>query len=95
MIVINIEMWPMGDKEQSYSLGRMFIWNKGTAHSKSNGKRGDYGFQILRKNKIDRETVDTTCKDEVAHGEVNNWPRLSYSVWKLVSKCLSEAFKKG
>lgn len=88
MLVIKIEMWPFGEESKSYPIGRMYIWNKGTAHKQSDGKRGDYGFCIMRKDKVDLHRQDVDETDVVASGNVDNWPRLSYSVWKLVAKCL-------
>lgn len=91
MIVIKIEMWPLGVKAKMYPLGRMYIWNKGT-NTAANGKRGDYGFAIMRKNKLERVPGKNST---VAEGNIENWPRLSYSVWMLVAKALEIAFKKG
>ena len=95
MIVIKVEMWPAGVEEDAYPLGRMYIWNKANKllHMQSKGKRGDYSFVVMKKNKATMPHNEVEEIDTTANGEVDNWPRLSYSVWKLVLNCLKQAFE--
>jgi hypothetical protein len=78
MIVIKIELWPYGFESGKKELGRMLIANQGGTH-----KRGDYGVRVLRKGsetKVLRE------------GEVKNYPRLSYNIWRLIYRALKSTF---
>lgn len=78
MIVVTIELWPKGIKSRRRELGRMLIDNQG-----GTVKRGDYRVRVMRKGsetKVLRE------------GEVNNYPRLSYNIWRLVCRALKGTF---
>jgi hypothetical protein len=78
MIVVTIELWPMGIKSRKRELGRMLIDNQGGTH-----KRGDYRVRVLRKgseSKVLRE-----C-------EVKDYPRESYNIWRLICRALKGTF---
>lgn len=93
MIVVNIEMWPRGDESKKYSIGKMFIWNRGNIklHQETNGTRGDYEFELLRRDKVDVPHNETETKDITARGRIENWPKRSYTIWKLIKRCLEVA----
>lgn len=79
MIVIKVELWPWGFESRKRELGRMHITNDGSGTA----KRGDYKVAVMRKgttNKVQRE------------GEVKDYPRQSYTVWRLVQRALRSAF---
>jgi len=79
MIVIKIELWPLGFESRKKELGRMHIINKGSGSL----IRGDYGVKVMRRG----------TKDKVQRtGEVTSYPRESYSVWRLVMRALKSAF---
>lgn len=60
-------------------IGRMHIFNE-RFHS---SRRADYGVKVMRRG----------TKDKVQRtGEVSNWPRQSYNVWRLVLRALMSAF---
>lgn len=77
MIVIKIELWPMGFESMKKEIGRMLIDNQGGTDT-----RGDYRVRVLRKGttKVQRE------------GTVENYPRKSYSIWRLVFRALKGTF---
>jgi hypothetical protein len=78
MIVVTIELWPMGIKSRKRELGRMLIDNQGGTY-----KRGDYRVRVLRKgseSKVLRE-----C-------EVKDYPRESYNIWRLICRALKGTF---
>jgi len=79
MIVIKIELWPKGFESRARELGKMYIANTGEL---GNGKRGNYHVRLFRKgtNTVQRE------------GSVENFPRHSYSVWRLVSRAIKSVF---
>jgi len=79
MIVIKIELWPKGFESKARELGRMYVANTGEL---GNGKRGNYHVRLLRKG-------TTTVQRE---GNVDDFPRLSYSVWRLVLRAIKSVF---
>ena len=76
MLVVKIELWPGGDEKRCREIGRMRIINQGGTAS---AERGDYSIHLMRKG-----TTDTMQRT----GEVLDYPRLSYPVWKLVRRAL-------
>ncbi len=77
MIVVKIELWPMGIESRKRELGRMLIVNQGGTHG-----RGDYHVRVMRKgsDKVLRE-----C-------EVKDYPRESYNIWRLICRALKGTF---
>lgn len=94
MIVVKIELWSARTREKS-EIGRMYIANSGGTH-----KRGDYRVAVCHKGadfeKVPREIwpEDQAPNNPKAGrvGEVLNYPRLSYNVWRLISRALRSAF---
>lgn len=64
-------------------VGRMIICNDGTVEDP---RRGNYDVYLLRKNRqqISRQAVERASRK----GRVENHPRLSQPVWRLISKAL-------
>jgi hypothetical protein len=84
VIVVTLDMWPYGDRSRSYRLGRTFIWNKGGTR-----ERGDYGVAVMQKGEDEPPNQGGRgCRS----GEVLNYPRLSYNVWRLILRALRSAF---
>ncbi len=81
MLVVKIELWPLGDEKRARELGRMLISNRGD-HPKR-PERGNYRVRLLRKGSKTAVTREAAVED---------YPRQSYTVWKLVSRAL-EALK--
>jgi hypothetical protein len=79
MIVIKVELWPRGYESRKREIARMHVTNKGTGTA----TRGDYKIQVMRKGSDDKVQRE---------GEVLNYPRQSYSVWKLIQKALTTVF---
>jgi hypothetical protein len=84
MIVVKIEMWPQGDSSKAREIGFMRIANEGD--HPDHPKRGNYKARIMRRGS--RSAVQR-------ESDVENYPRLSYSVWELVRRALNGAFEKG
>lgn len=87
MIVVKLEMWPHGNEDRKYDLGRMYIANTGEHGNKNLGnydakvcRKGCYGFEDWDLIKATRE------------GEVKDYPRLSYNIWRLIAKALLSCF---
>jgi len=81
MIVVKIEMWPLGFESKARELGRMYITNDGTGHE----KRGNYNVAVCRKGSTDK-------KSPLRTGRVEDYPRLSYNVWRLILRALRSSF---
>ena len=78
MIVVKIELWPMGFESKKRELGRMLIRNRGGTQ-----KRGDYGVQVLRKGSKSKVLRECGIKD---------YPRESYNIWRLIYRALKGTF---
>lgn len=88
MIVVKIEMWPGGDEEGAYELGRSYIRNRGD--NPRHPHRGNYEIKVCRKGHT--EFKGWSAIKASRQGEVFNWPRLSYNIWRLVLRALMDAF---
>jgi len=89
MIVIKVEMWPYGRAEQAREIGRAYIANVG-----GDVERGNYRAWVCRRNgSVDPAEV---CRHEggpaVRKGEVRDYPRLRYNMWRLVIRALRSCF---
>lgn len=76
MLVVKIELWPGGDERRVKEIGRLHIINRGDSPTP---RRGNYTVNLLRRG---------TNRKVHRSGEVLNYPRLSYPVWKLIRKAL-------
>ena len=96
MIVVKVELHGSFSGRVT-ELGRMLIGNTGD----TTGPRGDYEVRVLRRKAKRIGTVGET-EDNPFHqwkkaavirkGEVKNYPRLSYNIWRLVLRALRDAF---
>ena len=84
MIVVTIDLYSAVTRKKK-CLGTMIIANVGgTKH------RGDYDVRVAH----GRDAGNIRAAWERPHrvAEVVNYPRLSYSVWRLVSRAIHRAF---
>jgi hypothetical protein len=92
MIVVKIELWSARTGEQT-ELGRMYIANDGTSRDP---KRGDYKVKVARKGSKKfngwRDFKGWAAIKSTREGEVKDYPRLSYNVWRLITRALKSAF---
>jgi len=79
MIRITIELLPGGSEARKKTIASGIIANTTGAGAK---KRADYLYQFAGK----------TGRIQYAGG-LENFPRKSYGVWKLLYRCLNEIFK--
>lgn len=88
MIVVKIEMWPKGDETKKREIGRTYIFNAGGSL-----RRGDYEVRVCRKNNFDTTVRELhSGKGFTRTGRVEDYPRLSYNVWRLIARALKAAF---
>ncbi len=95
MIVIKIELWPFGDEDRAKEIGRMYIANDGAGGP----MRGDYKVAVCKRGttEVPREIYLPDAPELAAEqpkatraGEVKDYPRLSYNVWRLIARaCLA------
>lgn len=87
MLVVKVELWSAvtGEREE---LSRMYIANKGDSGVP---KRGNYKVAVCRKG-VKTCPWYEDAPAAVREGEVLDYPRLSYSVWRLVTKALKSCF---
>jgi len=84
MLVLKLELHSARTGEIK-EIGRTIIANVGGTQ-----ERGDYICKVAKK----RETFDNknTWSKPLRIGEVKDYPRLSYNVWRLVIRALKSAF---
>lgn len=87
MLVVKVELHSAITREIT-EIARMTIVNDGTG----TGRWGNYVGTVFRgrsKSQFDKQTIMRTKN-------LNNWPRLDFHVWNLVSKMLKEmGYTKG
>jgi len=79
MIKITVEIIPFGFEELKRKVGIMTIVNDGTGTK----KRGNYNYSMSTGGRTWRK------------GRVENFPKLSGSVWNLIYRVLRGVFKDG
>lgn len=89
MIVVRIELWPFGAESRSRELGRMYIANTGGGTV----DRGDYQVAVCRKGSVAvPRPILPDGPQPTRAGEVRDYPRLAYNVWRLIARALKSAF---
>jgi hypothetical protein len=77
MIRVTVELIPWGVGEPK-QIGLMHIANDGSGSR----DRGNYTASVFRKG----------WGKVLRRGEVKDYPRLNYNVWRLVMRCLKSSF---
>jgi hypothetical protein len=84
MLCIKIELWPFGDEDSSREIGRMYVANDGSGTV----DRGNYDVWVCRKGTTERPPNGTYTRK----ARVKDYPRKSYTVWRLIKRALTNAF---
>jgi len=88
VIVVKIELWSAVTGKSS-ELGRMYIANDGTGTSNN----CDYDAVVCRRGSKDvPQPLAAAGPKPTRKARVENYPRLSYNVWRLVLRALRAAF---
>lgn len=85
MIRISVDLVTLGEVRP---LGRMLICNDLSSRAHD---RGNYDVHCARKSVIERgmsQWIEKPCRT----GRVENYPRLSYNVWRLVARAVKSCF---
>jgi len=85
MIVIKVELWSGGSEENAEEIGRTYITNDGTGSI----SRGNYDVEVCRRGTKEKPSQGGRGTRE---GRVENFPRKSYSIWRLVVRALLQCF---
>lgn len=85
MLVLKLELHSAITGEVK-EIGRTIIANTGGGSV----TKGDYTIKVARKR--DTFTNKDTWKKPLRTGDVKNYPRCSYNVWRLVIRSLLSAF---
>ena len=85
MLVVKIELHSARTHKIT-EIGRMIIANEGTAGTP---RRGNYTVKVGRKGHHSSKDV---WLNPTRMGRVKDYPRLTYSVWRLVIRALLSAF---
>lgn len=92
MIVVTIELWPLGSEQRKCELGRMYIANDAKTTS-ADPKLGSYDVAVCRKGRSTLpQPFNPTGFKPARVGRVENYPRLAYNVWRLIARSLLSAF---
>jgi len=92
MIVVKVELWPRGDQAKATEIGRTYIANVG-----GDVRRGDYRAHACRRGTTTTNSAWLAGRDSEPPrsgrtGSVVGYPRLAYSVWRLVLRALLACF---
>ena len=87
MIKVTIELESAVTGETT-KIGQMHIWNRGDTPS---NELGNYTVAVCRRGNFD-VSFGRPPRNPARMGEVLNYPRLSYNVWRLIARALKSAF---
>jgi len=82
MIVVKIELWPKGIENKAREIGRMTLHNL-PLRTMMNPKRGDYEVHVMRRGNKSKP---------LRTGIVEDYPRQSYNIWRLIARALKVTF---
>lgn len=88
MIVVKVELWPFGRESEAEEIGRAYITNDGSGAP----NRGNYDVEVCRRGTTEKPSDGGTA---TRTGRVEDYPRRSYNVWRLVKRALKSAFPEG
>lgn len=89
MIVVKLELHSAIDGSVQ-EIGRMIVANDGTCQ---NPERGNYDVKVGRKRPDGFSYLNhVVWCDPLREGRVEDYPRLSYNVWRLISRAIRSAF---
>lgn len=89
MLVLRLELWSARTKKRT-ELGRCFI---ALCDLTEDRKRGDYDVVVNKRGVMDvPQPMSPKGPKPWRQGEVKNYPRLSYNMWRLVIRALRSTF---
>ena len=92
MIVVKIELWSARTRTKKL-IGMTVISNDGTL---LHAKRGNYDVAVANRASLRGEhetlTAAKAVENPVRRGRVEDFPKESYNIWRLVIRALRSAF---
>ena len=85
MIVVRVELWPLGNKERSRHLGTAVIANDGTGTR----DRGNYHVLLGKFGEQDPERLLRVKSAAWRRGRVEGFPRIVQGPWDLLGRALA------
>ena len=86
MIVVKIELHSAITKQVT-TIGQMVIDNVGGTQA-----QGDYRVRVGNRRHAGENDIRAIMERPQRRGEVKGYPRLSYNVWRLISRAILSAF---
>lgn len=80
MIVVRVELWPLGDESEKQLLGIAVIANDGTGDR----NMGNYSYDVRGRNGHPLK---------YGKGNVYNFPRQRQNAWHLLKRVLEQVYK--
>ena len=89
MIVVKIELWPLGSENNKREIGRTYIANTGDGTL----ERGNYQVAVCRRGS-DKcpKPINPNGPAPTRVGAVSDYPRQAYSAWRLIARAIRSAF---
>ncbi len=84
MIVVKVEMWPLGNEKKAYELSRAYIRNDAKTTIKTKGDYGSYNADFMQSVKFNPKKVWRKGRAEHIH-------RSRRGVWDILYVCLESA----
>ena len=90
MLVLKLEMWPLGSEDQKREIGRMYI---ASVSDDANDEIGDYSA-LVAPDGATTVPYPFNCggPPPLRTGRVLGYPRLRHNVWRLVTRALRSCF---
>jgi len=90
MVVVKIELWPMGDESKAKCLGKAEI---GLIELSQDRRIGSYKYNLLKMGTSLSNRMDHPKKDIWRSGKVEGHDRLKRGPWDLLLMVLQQACK--
>jgi hypothetical protein len=84
MIVVKVELWPMGNEEKAKELSRAYIANDYETSKKTKGEYGSYDAKFM-------QSILFNPKKIWKKGRAENVHRKKRGVWDIIYLCLKSA----
>jgi hypothetical protein len=88
MIVVKVEMWPLGNEKKAQELSRAYISNDGVTSRETGGAFGSYDARFMQSIYFDPKKVWKKGRAECVH-------RARRGVWDILYLCLKSIGMEG
>jgi len=88
MLVIKIEIWPLGSKDKAREIARAYISNDGVQTEETNGEFGSYNAYFMKNSRSGKQRDRHKKSDIWKIGRAENVNRIKRGVWDILYLCL-------